>query len=256
MPEAVLEVSGASKKFCKSVRPSMRYAFSDSIRAFAGLGNGNSSLRDGEFWALKDASFELAAGQALAVIGANGSGKSTLLKLIQGIYEPDEGRIALHGSVTALLKLGISFHPDYTGRENVDLSASSLGISKKILAEKREEIIRFAGLGDFIDSPVKFYSRGMHMRLGFAVASHCDSRLLMIDEALSVGDREFAEKCRDRIARLKKEGRAILLVTHNLATAQALCEKAVWLHKGSVKAEGPADAVCASYERFEPVKKS
>jgi ABC-2 type transport system ATP-binding protein/lipopolysaccharide transport system ATP-binding protein len=199
--------------------------------------------------ALRDVSFEVKRGEAFGVIGSNGSGKSTLLKLIAGTSKPTSGRLDVHGRVSALLELGAGFHPDFTGRENAYLNGSLLGLSRKQMDAAMPAVEAFADLGRFFDAAVKTYSSGMYARLGFAVAVHLDPDVLLVDEVLAVGDEYFQHKCFAKIAELRREGRTILLVSHDLGSVQRLCERAVWLDQGSVSASGPVRDVIAAYQR-------
>jgi ABC-2 type transport system ATP-binding protein len=197
-----------------------------------------------EFWALRNVSLSIQAGHTVALIGHNGSGKSTLLKVIGGIIDPSSGSVARRGRIAALLELGAGFHPDLTGRENVYLNASILGLSREETEERFDEILSFSGIGDFIDTQVKFYSSGMYVRLAFAVAVHTDPDLLLVDEVLAVGDEAFQRKCLDKIRSFQQEGRTIILVTHNLSQVTELADRAILLNKGEVVYDGePGGAV-------------
>lgn len=202
-----------------------------------------SRSRAEDFWALRDVSFDVHEGSSFGLIGHNGSGKTTLLKIAAGILRPTAGIIRQRGRLAALLELGAGFHPELTGRENVYLNASFLGLSRKETEASYEAIVEFAELGDFMDNQVKFYSSGMLVRLGFAVAVHVDPEVLLIDEVLAVGDEAFQAKCIDRIRGFQREGRTIVLVTHALDTVREICDRAVMLHHGSVHALGAPDDV-------------
>lgn len=201
------------------------------------------------FWALKDVSFEVGKGEMVGLVGDNGSGKSTILKLITGISKPTQGEIELHGRISALLELGAGFHPDFTGRENVFLNASILGLRRKEIEARFDDIVNFAELGEFIDNPVKTYSSGMYMRLAFAIAVNVDPDILVIDEVLAVGDAPFQRKCFEQIKRFRKEGKTILLVTHDLSAVRDLCDRAIWLQKGKLMADGPPEQVIELYRK-------
>ncbi|PRR70672.1 ABC transporter ATP-binding protein [Neomoorella humiferrea] len=201
-----------------------------------------------DFWALKGINLSVAKGSTVGLIGRNGSGKSTLLKIISRILYPTRGGVKVNGRVSTLLELGAGFHPDFTGRENIFLNASILGLSRKEVKERLNDIISFAELGDFIDNPVRNYSSGMYMRLGFAVAVHVDPEILLIDEVLAVGDLAFQEKCLARIKELQKKGTTIIFVTHSPQQVEELCDLAVWLDKGEIKMQGPAREVIVAYE--------
>lgn len=197
-----------------------------------------------DFWALRDIDLEIEAGTTIGLIGPNGSGKSTLLKTIGGIIQPTEGRVQRRGQLAALLELGAGFHPDLTGRENVYLNASILGLSREETDEHFDEIVEFSGIGEFIDTQVKFYSSGMYVRLAFAVAIHVDPDILLVDEVLAVGDEAFQKKCLDKIRAFQEEGRTIILVTHTLSQITDMCNRAIVLAKGGVVFDGdPEDAV-------------
>ena len=200
-----------------------------------------------EFWALRDVSLEIAEGLSYGLIGTNGSGKSTLLKCLARILEPDEGSTQTRGKVSALLELGAGFHPELSGRENVYLNGSILGLSKAELDRRFDEIVGFAGLERFIDTPVKNYSSGMYVRLGFSVAINVDPDILLVDEVLAVGDEEFQRRCNERFADLRAEGRTIVVVSHSLGAVQTLCDEVAWLDDGVLRATGPAGDVIDSY---------
>jgi ABC-2 type transport system ATP-binding protein len=204
----------------------------------------HSRMRAEDFWALRDVSFHIPEGSSLGLIGHNGSGKTTLLKIVAGILRPTSGVVRQRGRLAALLELGAGFHPELTGRENVYLNASFLGLSRRETDAAYQAIVAFAELEDFMDNQVKFYSSGMLVRLGFAVAVHVDPEVLLIDEVLAVGDEAFQAKCLDRIRQFQRDGRTIVLVTHALDTVTTICDRAVMLHHGEVHAAGaPADVV-------------
>lgn len=249
--ESVIQLRGLSKKFCKNIGLSMRFALSDVAQNFWGLPLRKNELREKEFWALKDVSFKVNREDAVAIIGGNGAGKSTLLQVIQGIYEPDEGEVETHGTITALAKLSTSFHSDYTGYENIWVYATVLGLKPKEIRKRMDAILAFADIGEFIDSPIKYYSRGMTMRLASAVAMHCSADTLLIDEAMTVGDMQFVEKCKKRIQELIADGSSILFVSHNMPLVKAICSKAIWLHRGRLKAAGSVAEICPLYEHSQ-----
>jgi ABC-2 type transport system ATP-binding protein len=203
----------------------------------------SSRSRSEDFWALRDVSFEVANGRSLGLVGHNGSGKTTLLKCVAGILRPTDGLIRYRGRVAALLELGAGFHPELTGRENVYLNASFLGLTRRETDRVYDAIVAFAELEDFMDTQVKFYSSGMLVRLGFAVAVHVDPDVLLIDEVLAVGDEAFQRRCLDRVAGFQREGRTIVLVTHALDTVRDICSEAVMLHHGRVHTSGDPDHV-------------
>ena len=199
-----------------------------------------------ESWALRDVSFEVARGETVGIIGRNGSGKSTLLQVICGTLTPTDGRVAVDGRIGALLELGSGFNPEFTGRENVHMNAAILGMGPEEIAAKYDAIVEFADIGDFIDQPVKTYSSGMYVRLAFAVIAHADADLLVVDEALSVGDVFFAQKCMRFLREFQKRG-TVLFVSHSAAAIVNLCDRAIWLDRGRVALDGPAKAVCEAY---------
>jgi ABC-type polysaccharide/polyol phosphate transport system ATPase subunit len=199
-----------------------------------------------DFWSLQDVSFEVKQGDSFGIIGPNGSGKSTLLKLISGILEPTSGDIFTQGRIASLLELGAGFHPDLTGRENIFLNGSVVGLSRRQIKQRLDEIIDFAELGEFIDVPIRHYSSGMYVRLGFAVAIHTDPDILLVDEVLSVGDVSFQHKCLDGIRRFREGGGTLVLVSHDLGTIQSLSNAAIWLDRGVARDVGrPVDVVMA-----------
>ncbi len=202
-----------------------------------------------DFWAVRDVTLQIPKGSVYGLIGHNGSGKSTLLKMIGGIYRPTTGSITTDGRVAALIELGAGFHPDMTGRENIGLNGSILGLPRKEIAAVTDEIIEFSGLGDFIDDPVKHYSSGMYVRLGFSVAVHMKPDVLLIDEVLAVGDEEFQRKCFDHLYALRKSGRTIIVVSHGLGQLEGLCDEIAWLERGVMLEHGPAVDTIASYLR-------
>lgn len=200
-----------------------------------------------EFWALKDVSFEVPHGATLGIIGSNGSGKTTMLKCLTGIYTPERGSIKVDGKLAALLELGAGFHPELTGSENIFLNGAILGMSKQDIQSKFASIVEFAGLEKFIDTPVKNFSSGMVVRLGFSIASHVEPEILLIDEILSVGDQDFQRKSSEKIEEFRREGRTIVVVSHSLGLVQQLCKEVIWLDKGQIKQSGLAAEVIAAY---------
>lgn len=203
-----------------------------------------------DFWALSDVSFDVPEGSTFGFIGSNGSGKSTLLKCLAKIYYPDEGIITSNGKVAALLEVGSGFHPELSGRENIYLNGSILGMSRKSVDAKLDQIIDFSGVEEFIDQPVKNYSSGMYVRLGFSVAIHVDPEILIVDEVLAVGDADFQKKCSTKFTQFKEEGRTVILVSHSMELVKEMCDTAVWLEKGSVMKTGSALEVIQSYENY------
>ena len=202
---------------------------------------------DQVFRALNGVTFDVPAGSTFGVIGRNGSGKSTMLKLIAGIGKPSSGSVHVTGRVSALIELGAGFHPEISGRENVFINGMMLGLSKREVAARFDDIVQFAGMQDFIEAPVKTYSSGMYMRLGFAVAIHVDPDVLLVDEVLAVGDEAFTHKCLDKFAELKRRGKTVLLVTHSLDLVSRFCDQALWLDGGVVRAQGDPQRVIDAY---------
>jgi len=200
-----------------------------------------------DLWALNKVDLEVRRGEVFGIVGRNGAGKSTLLKVVARVLRPMGGRVWVRGHVAPLLELGAAFHPELTGRENVFLSGTLLGFSRREMAGKFQRIVDFAELGDFIDAPLRTYSSGMTMRLGFAVATDAKPDVLIIDEILAVGDEAFQRKCTARIEEFRRQGATILLVTHNRQLTQSLCQRAMWLDHGTVRAIGPAAEVAAAY---------
>ena len=205
------------------------------------------ALRNRDLWAVRDVSFEVMPGQAIGIIGRNGSGKSTLLKLIARILRPNQGRMMINGRTSALLELGAGFHQDLTGRENIFLNAAVLGISKEDVAERYDDIVAFSELGDYINMPVKHYSSGMYMRLGFSVAIHVEPDILIVDEILAVGDQAFQTKCIDRIYEMRRNGVTIIMVSHNLGMIRKLCSELIWLENGVMRDAGPTESIARAY---------
>jgi lipopolysaccharide transport system ATP-binding protein len=240
MPPAIV-VSGLSKIF-------RRYSSNRPATIQEAVARGLRRMTPVEqFWGLREVSFELGRGRTLGVIGANGSGKSTLLRLIGGVGRADAGRIEVNGRLGALLNLSAGFHPDLTGRENAIMSAVLNGLTRREVLDRLPDIIAFAEVEAFIDSPVRTYSTGMQMRLAFSTAIHAQPDILLIDEVLSVGDIGFQQKCLDRIAEYKKAGCSIMLVTHDTAAAAELCDEVLWLRRGRLVAHGAPFAVVQDY---------
>jgi ABC-2 type transport system ATP-binding protein len=232
-----IEVQGVGKRFKRyKERPTSIKARITKFR-----------VRAEEFWALKDVGFDVFEGSTTGLIGPNGSGKSTLLRIIAGILRPSEGRVVTRGRIAALLELGAGFHPELTGRENVYLNASILGLSRKETDGKFDSIVAFAELEDFIDTQVKFYSSGMFVRLGFAVAVHVDPQILLVDEVLAVGDEAFQRKCLAKIQSFQAEGRTIVFVTHAADLVRQICDHAVMLQKGVIHTAGDPDEVVREF---------
>lgn len=247
-PDVLIRVSGVSKKFCLSLKKSLWYGLKDMGNEMRGHRHGgHGGLRPKEFWAVKDVSFELKRGECLGLIGRNGAGKTTLLKMLNGLIKPDAGRIEMHGRIGALIALGAGFNPILTGRENIYVNASVLGLSKRETDAKLDEIIDFAEIGDFMDTPVQSYSSGMAVRLGFAVASSLNPDILLADEVLAVGDAGFRAKCYRRLSALMKTGVSVIFVSHEIANIQRLCQTCLWLRDGRIAEYGDMGPVTSQY---------
>ena len=245
--QAVLSMEHVSKKFR---RGEMYDSLRDLIPALAasiGRGKPAGSLDAREFWALQDISFAVERGEAFGIIGSNGAGKSTILKLLSGIMQPTSGQIVVRGRLSALIEVSAGFHPDLTGRENVFLNGTILGMGKEEIKRKFDAIVDFAGLSDFIDTPVKRYSSGMYARLGFSVAAHVEPDLLIVDEVLSVGDYLFQQKCVDRMNTVLQSGATVIFVSHNLHAVAGLCRRSLLLEKGRVLSCGSTDSIIREY---------
>jgi ABC-type polysaccharide/polyol phosphate transport system ATPase subunit len=273
MSDVLVKVEGVSKRFCRTLKRSMWYGVEDIFADLNPFGGNRSSvktfeecaarvsspmsnssrngqdLRPDEFWAVNNVSFELRRGECLGLIGRNGAGKTTLLKMLNGLIKPDHGRIEIRGRVGALIALGAGFNPILTGRENIYANGSVLGLSKKEIENKFDEIVDFSGLQEFIDMPVQSYSTGMQVRLGFAVATAIESNVLLIDEVLAVGDASFQTKCINVIKGLQKRGVAIILVSHDMHNILRYCQSGLYLNHGHVAAAGPIYAVAAEYRQ-------
>ena len=238
----VLELAGVSKRFVIRHNPSLDL----KVRVLA-LFHPRHRERRQEVWALREVDVHLARGESLGLIGPNGSGKSTLLRIMAGILPPTRGRVAVSGTVAPMLELGVGFHPELTGRENVYLSTSLFGFGRRQTDALYDRIVAFAELRDFMDAPVKTFSSGMAMRLGFAVATHLEADILLVDEVLAVGDRAFQEKCLARMSEVRARGCSIVVVTHDLDLLQRFCDRACLLVEGRVVAEGAPEEVAARY---------
>ncbi|MHB0857724.1 MAG: ABC transporter ATP-binding protein [Anaerolineae bacterium] len=240
---SVIEFANVSKRFTLQMdRPR---SFQDMLLHV--LRRRRSGQEEEVFWALKDVSFTLQAGEMVGLMGSNGAGKSTCLKLLARILVPTSGEVHVSGRVSSLLELGAGFHPELTGRENVFLHGSVMGLRRRQVIQRFDEIVAFAELERFIDMPVKFYSSGMYVRLAFSAAVHVDPEILLVDEVLAVGDQAFQNKCLDRIRELKARGVTVVLVSHNLDVIRNLCDRAIWLDGGTLYEDGVTDAVAARY---------
>ena len=247
---SIIKVESLSKQYrigATNTYSTLRDALSGAVRAPLKrlLRNGNNEPNT--IWALKDVSFEIRPGEVVGIIGRNGAGKSTLLKILSRITEPTSGRLELYGRTASLLEVGTGFHPELTGRENTFLNGAILGMTRSEIKQKFDEIVAFAEIEKFIDTPVKFYSSGMYVRLAFAVAAHLEPDVLILDEVLAVGDTAFQQKCLGKMRDVSRHGRTVLLVSHSMAAVGQLCEKTIWLDEGRVEAVGPSETVIQSY---------
>ncbi|MBX3327363.1 MAG: ABC transporter ATP-binding protein [Nitrospira sp.] len=234
----ILSVDGIGKKFCATQPHSMYYGVHDVCRNILGMAADTHRLRPHEFWAVDGVTFTLKQGERLGLLGGNGSGKSTLLRLLAGIYQPDKGRIEVRGRVGALIALGAGFHPLLTGRENIFLNGSLLGMTTCEIEQCFDQIVDFADIGTFLDAPVKTYSSGMYVRLGFAIVIHSRPDLLLIDEVLAVGDSSFQNKCIEKVLELNRNGTAIIFVSHAIQTIERLCRSGLLLRQGAQVFQG------------------
>ncbi len=235
--DTLVSVKSVSKKFCKNLRRSMAYGIIDLTKNLLGRRIDSTRIRKDEFWAIEDISFEQKRGEVLGLVGRNGSGKTTILRLLAGIFPPDKGEIAIKGKIGALIAVGAGFHPYMTGRENILLSGSILGMTKGEIISKSDEIVDFAEIGDFIDSPVSTYSSGMRIRLGFSISTAIDPDVLLLDEILAVGDRKFVAKCYNRIAKLRANSTTIF-VSHNMNQISRICTSVIVCDKGRIVHNG------------------
>jgi lipopolysaccharide transport system ATP-binding protein len=238
----ILEVQHVSKKFAIGNQQLPYLSFRDKL---LGMFRANASTED--FWALQDVSFEVKQGEPVAIIGRNGAGKSTLLKILSRITPPSQGKVYARGRIASLLEVGTGFHPELTGRENIFMNGSILGMKQAEIKARFDEIVEFSGTARFLDTSLKHYSSGMQLRLAFAVAAHLDPEILIIDEVLAVGDAEFQKKCLGKMKDVEASGRTILFVSHHMGMVKQLCTKGIWLDKGKIKLIGDAESVVNSY---------
>ena len=242
-PDAAVRVAHATKLY----RRYGRRRTVGTLKTALVSGAGGAPAADSAVRALTDVSFEVAPGETVGIVGPNGSGKSTLLKLLAGIVRPTEGEVEVRGRLAALLELGAGFHPELSGRENVEVAGLLLGLSRKEIAGRFDAIVRFAELEEFLDAPLRTYSSGMAVRLGFSIAAHSDPDVLLVDEVLAVGDEAFAHRSLEKFSEFEKAGKTILLVSHDLPLVAARCRRAIWLDAGRVAADGPAAETVARY---------
>ncbi len=258
MSDTVIRVENLSKKYIIGHQQEGRYRYkalrdvlADGIKSIGSrILNPKQNIPDPtreEFWALKDVSFEIKQGDRVGIIGRNGAGKSTLLKVLSRITEPTNGRVSIKGRVASLLEVGTGFHPELTGRENIYLNGAILGMGKEEIKRKFDEIIDFAEVEKFLDTPVKRYSSGMYVRLAFAVAAHLEPEILVVDEVLAVGDAKFQKKCLGKMSNVAQEGRTVLFVSHNMVAIKSLCPSIIWLQNGQINGYGKSDRVISDY---------
>jgi lipopolysaccharide transport system ATP-binding protein len=255
MSDVAIRVRGLSKQFqigrlkgpYKTLRETLVGAFAIPPRLIKRFKSGSRDLRPATIWALKDVAFDVRPGEVIGIIGRNGAGKSTLLKILSRITEPTEGYAEIHGRVGSLLEVGTGFHSELTGRENVYLNGAILGMKRTEISSKFDEIVAFAEVETFIDTPVKHYSSGMYLRLAFAVAAFLEPNILIVDEVLAVGDARFRKKCLNKMQNAGQQGRTVLFVSHNMPAITRLCERAILLDRGSVLRDGPAPEVVSGY---------
>ncbi|MEE8169613.1 MAG: ABC transporter ATP-binding protein, partial [Phycisphaerae bacterium] len=242
MSEPAISVQNVCKKFHRGMHV-------DSLFDLLAVWTARRARRRkaSEFLAVRDMSFQVARGEAFGVIGPNGAGKSTLLKLLAGILRPNSGSISVHGRVSALIELGAGFHGDLTGRENIFLNACIMGMSRRTARHRFDAIVEFAGIREFLDTPVKRYSSGMQARLGFAIAAHAEPRVLLVDEVLSVGDRVFRARCMDRMKQFLRDGVGVVFVSHDLGAVNAFCDRVLLMNRGAAAYCGPAASAIAHY---------
>ena len=250
MSEILVQAENLGKKFCRKLRRSLWYGALDIGSDLIGRNSSKASLRKEEFWALNDISFSLRQGECLGLIGRNGAGKTTLLKIINNLMRPDSGSLRVKGRTGALIALGAGFNPLLSGRENAYINGAVLGLTKKEVEAGMDEILDFAGIGEFIDAPVQSYSSGMAVRLGFAIATRFSPNVILLDEVLAVGDFGFQSKCLARINELKRSGVASILVSHNIAHTIQYADRCLWLEKGTVYDEGETKEISRKYLQF------
>lgn len=241
-----IHVENLSKRYW--LQGAAPHTFQQSLSSVAGKLAGLLRKRT-PFWALREVSINVAPGESVGIIGHNGAGKTTLLRLICGLGRPTLGRVQVEGRVAALLELGVGFHPHLTGRENLFVSAVVSGLRRSEVEARYGDIVRFAEIEQFIDQPLRTYSSGMQLRLGFAVAVHVDPDVLIVDEALAVGDAHFQQKCLERIQAFREAGKTLLIVSHDMSLINRFTERAVWFQRGEMAADGPSQVVTAAYER-------
>lgn len=248
MNDCTVRVEGLWRKFGTTARSALKYGMIDSARRLVGLRKDSEHLRPGEFWALQDVSFELRRGEAMGIMGVNGSGKTTLLRILNGAYSPDRGKVTMHGRVGSLIAAGAGFSPMLSGRENVQINGLLLGMSKEEIRRKFDEIVDFSGLDKFIDMPVRNYSSGMTVRLGFAIAVMAVPDILLVDEVLAVGDIAFQKRCYDRMLAIRDQGTTVIFVSHSVGAVWAMCDSGLFLNKGMSSGKISAEDLGREYD--------
>jgi len=247
----IIKVQGLSKQYrigaAEGPRQNLREVIADFARSPVERIKGLGRSRGETIWALKDVSFKIEPGEIVGLIGPNGAGKSTLLKILSRITEPTTGRVELYGRIGSLLEVGTGFHPELTGRENVFLNGAVLGMSRAEIARKFDQIVAFSEIEKFINTPVKWYSSGMYLRLAFSVAAHLEPEILVLDEVLAVGDSSFQQKCLNKMDELRRDGRTILFVSHSMQSVTRLCKRVIHLANGRIQGDGPVDEIASSY---------
>lgn len=235
-----IKLSGIYKKFKRGHKLLLKEALLDLFRP----------IKQEDFWAVENASFEIKKGESIGIIGANGSGKSTLLKLIAGVLTPNKGEIVVNGKISPLIELGAGFHPELTGRENIYLNGTILGLSIKEIDRKFDDIVKFSELADFIDTPVKHYSSGMYMRLGFSIAISVEPDILLVDEILAVGDASFQKKCLEKMKEFHDKGVTVVIISHSADLIKSFCKKALLIHQGKIVGMGSAEKIINKYNKL------
>jgi lipopolysaccharide transport system ATP-binding protein len=247
----IIEVRNLSKRYCFDKRVmanrNLRESFVKALKSPVERFYGRKAARDTEFWALREISFEVEPGELLGIVGRNGAGKSTLLKILSRIIKPTTGEVDMYGRSGSLLEIGTGFHPDLTGRENVFLNGAIIGMKRAEIKSKFDEIIAFAGVEQFLDVPIKYYSTGMYLRLAFAVAAHLEPDILILDEVMAVGDAAFQKKCLAKMKEVSREGRTVLFVSHDLMSVKQLCGRALLIESGKLLDVGDAGSVVSNY---------
>ena len=256
----IIKAESLGKKYYlgprETVAPTLREALKNSFKSKMKLMSGRNGRHHPSLWALNDVSFEVRPGEVVGVIGCNGAGKSTLLKILARITRPTTGQADLYGRAGSLLGVGTGFHPDLTGRDNIYLNGAILGMSRNEITRKFDEIVAFAQIEDFLDTPAKRYSSGMYLRLGFAIAAHLEPDILLLDEVLTIADAAFQRKCLRKIKDASQEGTTVLFVSHNLTSVRQLCDRAFHIHSGELHDEGKPETVIANYLKEVPVEEN